>query len=54
MSDQPELIHLGTTVKPYGKIGMVAWFQGERYYGMVDKSGSVSLMPASLIEEMYK
>jgi hypothetical protein len=48
---EQKLIPLGTTIPHYGVIGMVAWLQGERYYGIVDKFGSVALMPAVLIEE---
>jgi hypothetical protein len=37
-------------VKPYGKIGAVGLLQGERYYWLIDKHGTVSMMPADVIE----
>lgn len=40
---------LGTVVKPWGKIAAVQWL-GERYYFLVSKRGSVSMMPADLVE----
>ena len=49
--EQPELppiVPLGSRTK-FGRIASVAWL-GERYYFMVSKSGTVSMMPASEVE----
>ena len=43
-----KIIPLGTMTK-WGKIGAVQYKNGERYYMMV-KKGSISLMPASVVE----
>ena len=39
---------LGTPTR-FGKVGMIGFTGGERYYWLVGKSG-VSMMPASVIE----
>ena len=44
-------IPLGTKTK-WGKIGAVGTTIGERYYWMVDKTGGVSMIPASTLEDM--
>jgi hypothetical protein len=36
----------------FGKIGAIGCREGERYYMMVDKHGSVSLIPGSIMEMM--
>lgn len=44
MSNYPELIPIGTKTK-IGKVSAVANIGGERYYFMIDKFGTVSMMP---------
>ena len=39
---------LGTMTR-WGRVVMVGWV-GERYYWMVDKHGSVAMMPADIVE----
>ena len=41
---------LGLTVPPWGRIAAVLWTGGERYYHLLDKQGTVSMMPADVIE----
>jgi hypothetical protein len=41
---------IGEIVLPFGVIGAVGCIQGERYYWLVDKHGSVSMMPADVVE----
>ena len=50
------LVMPGKTVRPWGKVGAVGWKKlcGERYYMLVDRHGSVSLMPAFVIERAYQ
>ncbi len=43
------IIPLGTVVKPWGKVAAVR-YDGERYYFLIDKDGSVSMMPADVVE----
>jgi len=43
-------IPLGTIVKHWGKVAAVGYISGERYYWLVDKRGSVSMMPADTVE----
>ena len=45
---------LGTVVQPYGKIGAVLFLSGERYYHLIDEHGNVAMMPAQMIEQMYR
>ena len=40
---------LGTETK-YGRIEMIGTTGGERYYWMIDKKGTVSMIPASVVE----
>jgi len=47
-----KIIPIGTKIKPYGVIKMVGWV-GERYYWLIDKDNTISMMPASLIESIY-
>lgn len=42
-------IPIGSTVKPLGKVSGVAYL-GERCYFMVDKKGTVSMMPSDVVE----
>lgn len=51
MSDQSDILLIGTEVKPYGIIKAVGWTGGERYYWFEDKHGSVAMMPAYVIEK---
>ncbi len=44
------IVPLGTVVKPWGKVSAVGFTGGERYYWLIDEHGTVSMMPASLIE----
>jgi len=46
---QATLLPLGTVVKPYGKLGMIAWL-GERYYFFVGEDNSVAMVPACEID----
>jgi hypothetical protein len=41
---------LGQIVKPWGKIGAIGFVKGERYYFLIDREGSVSMMPADVVE----
>ena len=34
----------------WGRIAAIAWISGERYYFMIDKNGSVAMMPALVVE----
>jgi hypothetical protein len=43
-------LQLGTVVKPWGKIYAVGSLGGERYYWLIDKHDTVSMMPAMAIE----
>lgn len=45
---------IGTVVKPYGKIAAVGILSGERYYWLIDKQKTVSMMPADEIERRVK
>ncbi len=47
------MIPLDTEVKPYGKVQMIGYTGGERYYWLVNDY-SVSMLPASLIEHVYE
>ena len=42
---------LGTIVKPYGRVAAVGTTGGERYYWLIDKHGTVSMIPAVEIEK---
>lgn len=42
-------LRLGTETQ-WGAIGAVGLTGGERYYWMVDKHGSVAMMPACVVE----
>ncbi len=42
---------IGEYIKGYGKIIAIGWV-GERYYWLKDKDGVISMMPASLIENI--
>jgi len=37
----------------WGVVSMIAILSGERYYWMIDKHGTVSMMPAIVVEENY-
>ncbi len=43
-------LEIGLTVSPYGKIAAIMLTGGERYYFLIDEVGTVSMMPASVIE----
>ena len=43
------LLPLGTKTE-YGKIEMIGFVGGERYYWMVDRFGCVSMIPAFMLE----
>jgi hypothetical protein len=49
MSEISKPLPLGTQTQ-WGKIGAVGYIQGERYYWMIDEDGSVSMMPAFVVE----
>jgi hypothetical protein len=51
MGKHPDILLIGTEVKPYGIIKAVGWTGGERYYWFEDKHGSVAMMPAYIIEK---
>lgn len=42
-------LSLGTQTQ-WGNVAMIGVLSGERYYWMVDKHGSVAMMPASTVE----
>jgi hypothetical protein len=46
------MILIGTIIKPYGRVSAIAngVSYGERYYFFTDKYGSVSMIPAKLVE----
>lgn len=47
-------IEIGTTVKPWGGVMAVGTFgTAERCYWLVDKHGSVSIIPADVVEAKY-
>lgn len=46
------MINLDTYIKDYGKVAAIGNIDGERYYWLI-KNGTVSMMPASFIEELY-
>ncbi len=41
---------IGSKTK-FGKVAMMGFISGERYYWMIDKHGTVSMMPAIIIEK---
>ena len=48
------LVMPGTKTQ-WGKVVMVGkWFTGERYYWMVDQRGTVSMIPACVVEAHRK
>ena len=44
------MLRLGTIVAPYGEVAAVLIISGERYYHLVDGNGTVSMIPASVLE----
>lgn len=40
----------GQRVNPWGEIGAVGCIHGERYYWLIDCHGTVSMMPADVVE----
>ena len=46
---QPPL-PLGTKT-PWGEVGAVMWTGGERYYHLINKRGTVSMIPGYMVEE---
>lgn len=44
------LLPLGTMTK-WGRVGAVGLTRGERYYWLVSENGTVSMMPADVVEE---
>ena len=46
------MIQLFTVIKPYGYVAAVG-FIGERYYWLLAKDGTVSMLPASFLEPFY-
>lgn len=48
------LVIIGTVVKPCGQVSMIGWISGERYYWLRDSSGSVSMMPADVVEAQHE
>lgn len=51
MDSKMKPLKIGAVVKPYGKIAAIGWLQGERYYWLIDKYGTVSMMPAFVVEK---
>lgn len=45
------LYPIGTKTK-FGKVSAIQFLEGERYYFLVDKSGSVSYIPQSAIKNL--
>jgi hypothetical protein len=43
------MLLIGTKTK-YGKVSGITCKEGERYYFLIDKYGTVSLLPADLLE----
>jgi hypothetical protein len=50
------MLTIGDTIPHYGKLIAIAngHSYGERYYFLKDKHGSISMMPASVIESEMK
>ena len=44
------MLMLGTKTR-WGKIAAVENISGERYYWIIDKCGTVSMLPACIVEE---
>lgn len=44
------MIPLGARVPIYGKVSAVGIISGERYYWLIADNGTVSMMPACMIE----
>lgn len=49
-NESVSLLPIGAETR-FGKIGMVGFTGGERYYWMIDKRGCVSMMPACVVEK---
>ena len=49
-----ERLHCGDSVRPYGKVVAVMVTGGERYYMLMDKHKTVSLMPSDVVERLSK
>lgn len=48
------MINLGTIIEPWGKVAAVGITGGERYYWLINKHGTVSMIPATDIEEQRR
>lgn len=46
-----DIIPLGTKTR-FGVVGMIGNLHGERYYWMIDKNKSVSMIPADVLEKL--
>ena len=46
----PRVYRIGWFVRPWGKITAVGVVGGERYYWLEDRRGSVSMIPADVVE----
>jgi hypothetical protein len=49
-----EILHIGTFIPNYGEISAILFTGGERYYMLIDGNKTVSMMPASTIDEHIK
>lgn len=38
------------SMTPWGRIAAVAYISGERYYFLINKHGTVSMLPADIVE----
>jgi hypothetical protein len=48
------MIPMDAILEPYGKVGMIGSLSGERYYWFIQTDKSVSMMPASVVEPIYR
>lgn len=48
-----EMPTIGTKIFPWGKVKMVGWTGGERYYWFI-KDNSVSMIPWTVVREQIK
>ena len=45
-------LYMGTEVPPFGRVVMIG-HPGERYYWLQDKRGTISMIPAAVLEPMH-
>jgi hypothetical protein len=45
------MLNIDDKIEPYGRIKAIGFIGGERYYWLIDKSATVSMLPASFLEK---